>query len=74
MKQSERARGFVSGKLSSKVLLAPKARQGTLTAEERAELSEYEHVTALLERMQSKTRSSLKTAGATPSSNMTHMW
>ncbi|TVS14842.1 MAG: hypothetical protein EA424_18090 [Planctomycetaceae bacterium] len=38
-------------------LLAAKARQGTLTAEERAELSEYEHVTALLELMQSKARS-----------------
>jgi hypothetical protein len=44
-------------------LLAAKARQGTLCAEERAELSEYEHVTALLELMQSKARRSLKNAG-----------
>ncbi len=42
--------------------LAAKARQGMLTAEERAELSEYEHVTALLELMQSKARRSLKNA------------
>jgi uncharacterized protein YnzC (UPF0291/DUF896 family) len=44
-------------------LLAAKARQGTLTTEERAELNEYEHVTALLELMQSKARRSLKNAG-----------
>lgn len=40
--------------------LAAKARIGTLTAEERAELDEYERLTCLLELMQSKARLSLK--------------
>ncbi len=43
--------------------LAAKARAGTLTAEERAELGEYERITYLLELMQSKARLSLKQAG-----------
>ena len=46
--------------------LAAKARAGTLTAEERAELDDYERVTALLEIMQSKARVSLKQAGQSP--------
>lgn len=43
--------------------LAAKSRAGMLTAEERAELDDYERVTALLEIMQSKARLSLKQAG-----------
>jgi hypothetical protein len=43
--------------------LAAKARAGTLTAEERAELDEYERITCLVELMQSKARLSLKRAG-----------
>jgi hypothetical protein len=46
--------------------LAAKARAGDLTAEERAELDEYERITALLEIMQSKARLSLKQAGQSP--------
>ena len=46
--------------------LAAKARAGTLTIEERAELDEYERVTCLLELMQSKARLSLKQAGLSP--------
>ena len=46
--------------------LAAKGRAGTLTAEERAELDEYERITYLLELMQSKARLSLKRAGRTP--------
>ena len=46
--------------------LAAKARAGTLTAEERAELDEYERITCLLELMQSKARLSLKHAGFSP--------
>jgi hypothetical protein len=42
--------------------LAAKARAGTLAAEERTELDDYERITALLEIMQSKTRVSLKQA------------
>ena len=40
--------------------LAAKARSGTLTAEQRAELDEYERITGLLELMQSKARLSLR--------------
>ncbi|MBM4255660.1 MAG: hypothetical protein FJ147_07160 [Deltaproteobacteria bacterium] len=43
--------------------LATKARAGTLSAEERAELDEYERITGLLELLQSKARLSLKQAG-----------
>ena len=43
--------------------LAAKARAGTLSAEERTELDEYERVTCLLELMQSKARLSLKQMG-----------
>lgn len=43
--------------------LAARARAGTLTAEERAELDEYERITCLLELMQAKARLSLKQAG-----------
>lgn len=46
--------------------LAAKARAGTLTPEERAELDEYERITCLLELMQSKARLSLKHAGFSP--------
>jgi len=46
--------------------LAAKARAGTLSAEERAELEEYERITCLLELMQSKARLSLKHAGLSP--------
>jgi uncharacterized protein YnzC (UPF0291/DUF896 family) len=46
--------------------LAAKARAGGLTAEERAELDDYERITALLEIMQSKARLSLKQAGQLP--------
>jgi hypothetical protein len=46
--------------------LAAKARAGVLTAEERAELDDYERITALLEIMQSKARLSLKQAGQVP--------
>ena len=43
--------------------LAAKARAGTLAALERAELDDYERITALLELMQSKARLSLTQAG-----------
>jgi len=46
--------------------LAAKARAGTFTPEERAELDEYERITCLLELMQSKARLSLKHAGFSP--------
>ena len=46
--------------------LAAKARAGDLTAAERAELDDYERITALLEIMQSKARLSLKQAGQSP--------
>jgi len=46
--------------------LAAKARASVLTAEERAELDEYERITCLLELMQSKARLSLKHAGLSP--------
>ena len=46
--------------------LAAKAREGTLSADERAELDEYERVTAMIELMQSKARLSLKQAGLSP--------
>lgn len=46
--------------------LAAKAREGTLSSEERTELDEYERVTAMLELMQSKARLSLKQAGISP--------
>jgi hypothetical protein len=43
--------------------LAAKAREGSLTAEERAILDGYEHVGFLLELLKSKARLSLKLAG-----------
>jgi hypothetical protein len=43
--------------------LAAKARDGSLTAQEREELDRYEHVGFLLELIQSKARLSLKRAG-----------
>jgi len=43
--------------------LAAKARAGTLTAEERTELDDYERITALLEIMQSKAGISLQQVG-----------
>lgn len=46
--------------------LAAKAREETLTAEERSELDDYERITALLELIQSKARVSLKGAGLSP--------
>jgi hypothetical protein len=46
--------------------LASKARAGALTAAERAELDDYERITALLELMQSKARLSLKQSGQLP--------
>lgn len=46
--------------------LAAKARDGTVTADERAILDEYERVAALVEIMQSKARLSLKQAGLSP--------
>jgi hypothetical protein len=46
--------------------LAAKAREGTLTAEERLELDDHERVAALLELLQSKARLSLKQAGLAP--------
>jgi hypothetical protein len=46
--------------------LAAIARAGTLSAEEREELDEYERITCLLELMQSKARLSLKKAGRNP--------
>ena len=46
--------------------LAAMARDGTLTADERSELDDYERITALLELMQSKARVSLKQAGLSP--------
>ncbi len=45
--------------------LAAKARAGTLTAEERIELDDYERITALLEIMQSKAKISLQQADHT---------
>ena len=47
-------------------LLASRARTGTLNVEERALLDEYERVTSLIEVMQSKARSSLRSAGLQP--------
>lgn len=63
----EAARSLLSFRLSSADWervndLAEKARSGTLTTEERAELDEYERITCLLELMQSKARLSLKHA------------
>ena len=46
--------------------LAAKAREGTLTPDERSELDDYERIAALLELMQSKARLSLKQAGLSP--------
>ena len=46
-------------------LLAAKAREGSLTNEEGAELDDYERTSALLELIQSKARQSLKKAGRT---------
>jgi uncharacterized protein YnzC (UPF0291/DUF896 family) len=43
--------------------LAAKARGGELSDEERAELDDYELITALFEIMQSKARHSLQQAG-----------
>ncbi len=43
--------------------LAVKAREGSLSEEERAELDDYERVASLLELLQSKARLSLKRAG-----------
>lgn len=43
--------------------LAARAREGTLTEQERAELDDYERTSALLELLQSKARQSLKHAG-----------
>jgi hypothetical protein len=43
--------------------LAEKARDGSLSEQERAELDEYERVASLLELLQSKARLSLKRAG-----------
>ena len=43
--------------------LAAKARDGSLTADDRSALDEYERITAMLELMQSKARLSLKQAG-----------
>ena len=43
--------------------LAAKARDGSLSPDERSVLDEYERITALLELMQSKARLSLKQAG-----------
>ncbi len=64
----EAARSILNFRLSSTDWervndLAAKAREGTLAAEERAELDEYERITCLLELMQSKARLSLKQAG-----------
>lgn len=46
--------------------LAAKAREGTLSSDERTELDEYERIAAMLELMQSKARLSLKQAGLSP--------
>ena len=43
--------------------LAAKAREGTLSPEERAELDDYERTSAFLELIQSKARQSLKSTG-----------
>ena len=68
---SEAARAMLDFRLSKDDTvrvndLAAKARAGDLTAEERAELDDYERITALLEIMQSKARLSLKQAGQLP--------
>jgi hypothetical protein len=68
---SEAARAMLDFRLSKDDTarvndLATKARAGDLTAEERAELDDYERITALLEIMQSKARLSLKQAGQLP--------
>lgn len=44
--------------------LTTKARSGSLSDQERAELDEYEQVASLMELLQSKARLSLKRAGA----------
>ena len=67
----EAARAFLSFQLSpldrERVNeLAARARAGTLTAEERAELDDYERITCLVELMQSKARLSLTQAGLSP--------
>lgn len=46
--------------------LAAKARAGELTADEQAELDEYERVTAVVEMLQAKARLSLHQAGLRP--------
>jgi hypothetical protein len=46
--------------------LAAKARNGSLTPDEEAQLREYERVAALVELLQSKARVSLKQAGLSP--------
>ena len=68
---SEAARAMLNFRLSEDDTarvndLAAKARAGDLTAEERAELDDYERITSLLEIMQSKARLSLKQAGQLP--------
>ena len=68
---TEAARAILDFKLSQEDRdrvnqLAAKAREGTLTTDERSELDEYERITALLELMQSKARLSLKHAGLSP--------
>lgn len=42
--------------------LAAKAREGTLSADERSELDEYERVASLIELLQSKARRSVKSS------------
>jgi hypothetical protein len=60
---------FEAGDVDRMNRLSERAREGTLTAEETAELDSYLHVGSLLSILQSRARRFLKSDGAVPPSS-----
>jgi hypothetical protein len=60
---------FEAGDIDRMNLLSERAREGTLTGEEAAELDSYLHVGSLLAILQSRARRFLKSEGALPRSS-----
>ena len=60
---------FETGDIDRMNLPSERARQGTLTGEETAELDTYLHAGSLLAILQSRTRHFLKSEGALPRSS-----
>jgi hypothetical protein len=60
---------FEAGDIERMNMLSERAREGTLTGEETAELDSYLHVGSLLAILQSRARRFLKSDGALPRSS-----